>query len=997
LQFQVAVGIALDQFALLILNFIHLRRVFMFASHVLHAFPKRTSVFTLVLLSLFVLGSAVESLAQSFSTPTSYTVGTNPNDVKAGDLNGDGKPDLIVSNQLSDNVSVLLNNGDGTFGAAVNYPTGSQPFRQATGDLNGDGKLDVAVGALKGGTIGTGSIEILRGNGDGTFQPAVSFNTPEPDDIVVADVNGDSKLDIVIVTAAPKTASVFLGNGNGTFQAAITFQTGGQNPSALVVADFNNDGKPDLAATNAGLQNISVMIGNGNGTFQTSAPIAGGSMGIISADLNADNKIDLISTLDQEVIVNLGNGNGTFAGPVSYGGFGNSFIFFSPPVTADFNGDGKLDLAICKFIAATLHVLRGNGDGTFQPPTISFPTKPNPSFALARDLDSDGKPDIALASSATEKVNILLNSPTGHGVAFNPTATVPVVNAVVANFKDYDTTKTHGNFAATINWGDATGTSTGTVFSAGDGTFNIAGSHTYAKEGAYNLQIQLTDTSGNFASIASTVTVADAPLTPVGKTISGVKGQSLTAVVASFTDADPTGSASEFSALINWGDSTSSAGTIAANGSGGFNVTGTHTYSNSGTFPISVAIQAMAGSTATANSTANISPPLLQFSLANYSVGESGGNIQITVVRIGDTSGSPSVDYATSDAGAAPSCVTVNGKASSRCDFTASQGSLQFAAGETSKTFTVLISQDSLVEGPEILSLTLSNVSGDAVLGSPATATLTIIDDATEPATNPIDDSTNFVRQHYLDFLNREPDTSGLNFWVGEIDNCTPKPQCTEIRRINVSAAFFLSIEFQQTGYLVYRMYKSAYGNIPGTPVPVRLSEFLPDTQTIGRGVVIGQPGAMELLENNKQEFALAFVSRSRFVNGYPTTLTPNGFVDGLFANAGVIPTTVERDLAVAEFAGAVNTAVVAARARVLRRVADNARLVQQDFNKAFVLMEYFGYLRRNPNDAPEAALNFDGYNFWLGKLNQFDGNYINAEMVKAFLASIEYRQRFAP
>src|SRR6185436_3014748 len=124
-------------------------------------------------------------------------------------------------------------------------------------------------------------------------------------------------------------------------------------------------------------------------------------------------------------------------------------------------------------------------------------------------------------------------------------------------------------------------------------------------------------------------------------------------------------------------------------------------------------------------------------------------------------------------------------------------------------------------------------------LGVPATATLTINDDATEPSGNPIDDTGNFVRQHYLDFLNREPDTSGFNFWKGEIDNCTPKPQCIEIKRINVSAAFFLSIEFQQTGYLVYRMYKSAYDNIPGTPVPVRLNEFLPDTQTIGRGVVI--------------------------------------------------------------------------------------------------------------------------------------------------------------
>ncbi len=125
--------------------------------------------------------------------------------------------------------------------------------------------------------------------------------------------------------------------------------------------------------------------------------------------------------------------------------------------------------------------------------------------------------------------------------------------------------------------------------------------------------------------------------------------------------------------------------------------------------------------------------------------------------------------------------------------------------------------------------------------------------------------SSFFVRQHYIDFLNREPDASGLAFWVGEIENCTPKPECTEIKRINVSAAFFLSIEFQETGYLVYRFYKAAYGDIPNTPVPVTFNEFLPDTQQIGKGFVVGAPGADQVLENNKVAYAQDFVTRSRF------------------------------------------------------------------------------------------------------------------------------------
>jgi hypothetical protein len=255
------------------------------------------------------------------------------------------------------------------------------------------------------------------------------------------------------------------------------------------------------------------------------------------------------------------------------------------------------------------------------------------------------------------------------------------------------------------------------------------------------------------------------------------------------------------------------------------------------------------------------------------------------------------------------------------------------------------------------------------------------------------DNSQFFVAQHYRDFLSREPDQSGLNFWTNEIEQCGTNAQCRDIKRVNVSAAFFLSIEFQETGYLVYRVYKAAYGNIAGTPVPVRFQQFFPDTQEIGRGVVVGQGAWQSQLEANKQTFALKFVQRPEFIAKYATTLTPTQFVDALFANAGVVPSTTDRQAAVNEFGGSANTADAAARARALRRVADNAILVQQELNKAFVLLQYFGYMRRNPDDAPDS--DFSGYNFWLAKLNQFSGNYIDAEMVKAFITSIEYRQRF--
>jgi hypothetical protein len=336
----------------------------------------------------------------------------------------------------------------------------------------------------------------------------------------------------------------------------------------------------------------------------------------------------------------------------------------------------------------------------------------------------------------------------------------------------------------------------------------------------------------------------------------------------------------------------------------------------------------------------------------------------------------------------------LNGSASSRCDYSTTIGTVTFAAGEASKVISVLIVDDSYAEGSEAFTISLTNPSG-SILGPPTTATITINDNDSTGGVNPINQATFFVRQHYLDFLNREPDTAGLFFWMDQITSCGTDAACIELRRINVSAAFFLSIEFQQTGYLIYRMYKTGYGNLAGAPVPVRFDEFFPDTQQIGKGVVVGQTGWEEQLENNKIVFAADFVARARFIAAHPTTLTPAEFVDALFDNAVVLPSTAERQAAIAEFAGAPTSAETAARARVLRIVAEHSTLRQQEFNKAFVLMQYFGYLRRNPNDAPDA--DFGGYNFWLGKLNQFNGNFIDADMVKAFLLAGEYKQRFGP
>ena len=256
------------------------------------------------------------------------------------------------------------------------------------------------------------------------------------------------------------------------------------------------------------------------------------------------------------------------------------------------------------------------------------------------------------------------------------------------------------------------------------------------------------------------------------------------------------------------------------------------------------------------------------------------------------------------------------------------------------------------------------------------------------PQPNPIDRADFFVHRHYLDFLNREPDAAGLAFWTNEITSCGTNLQCIEIKRINVSAAFFLSIESQETGFLVYRMYKAAYDDLPGAPVPLTREEFLPDALRIREGLVVGRPGWELLLENNKNAFAGEFVARSRFISAFPLTMTAAQFVDTLNQNAGGVLSSAERNQLVNDLAGGAKT-----RAQVLRAVAEDQDLRNAEFNKAFVLMQYYGYLRRNPNSAPDT--NFDGFLFWLNKLNQFNGNFIQAEMVKAFISSLEYRRRF--
>lgn len=262
--------------------------------------------------------------------------GSGAYSVAVADVNGDGNPDIVVANECgindctSGDVAVLLGNGDGTFQTAVAYDSGGYQTRSvAVADVNRDGRPDLLVTSCCG---DQGIVGVLLGNGDGTFQPVVTYDSggSYPLTVAVADVNGDGNLDLVVANANSDAVGVLLGNGDGTFQAAVSYGSGGTDTNSVAVADVNGDGKPDLLAVNSCSSDnncngsVGVLLGNGDGTFQPVVPYDSGGSGAMSvavADVNGDGKLDLICANDGTVGtvgVLLGNGDGTFQTPVTY-------------------------------------------------------------------------------------------------------------------------------------------------------------------------------------------------------------------------------------------------------------------------------------------------------------------------------------------------------------------------------------------------------------------------------------------------------------------------------------------------------------------------------------------------------------------------------------------------------------------------------------------------------------------------------------------------------
>jgi hypothetical protein len=341
----------------------------------------------------------------------------------------------------------------------------------------------------------------------------------------------------------------------------------------------------------------------------------------------------------------------------------------------------------------------------------------------------------------------------------------------------------------------------------------------------------------------------------------------------------------------------------------------------------------------------------------------------VTVTRVGDTSRAATVLYSTNDAAGLQSCAVANNKASERCDYATAVGRVQFAIGETTKQIIIPIVDDALVEGDETFTLTLNGPTG-AQLGGASSATITITDNDPSPASqNPVDGVTFFVTQQYIDFLGRLPDSIGLANWTATLGNCPnggfgefDNPNCD---RVHVSAGFFLSEEFRGRGYWAYKFYEVGLDRRP------TYAEFVPDMAQVG-GPQSPQSEAL-----SKQLYIDAFVLRPEFKNRYDA-LSNNAYVDALETNAEV---NLSNKTALID---ALNTNQKT-RAQVLREIVELQTVTDKFFVRAFVAMQYFGYLRRDPDTV--------GYNNWVTTLTADPTN--DRHMIFGFLYSDEYRHRF--
>ena len=855
-------------------------------------------------------------------------------------LDDDPIPSLSVND-----VSVAEGNSGSRgalFTVSLSAASGQQvQVNYATSDLSAKSGVDytAASGTLTFAPGETSKVVAVAINGDNLAEvnEDFQFTLTTPVNATIADAQG-------VATILEDDATC----PNPTFGAVTNVAA--PSPVALVVGDFNSDGKLDVATADSDFGNVNVRLGDGAGAFGAEARFhVGGTLRSMAlGDFNLDGKTDIaVSRMSDPsgVSILLGNGAGGFAPPTNV----NTGPLPSFVAVGDFNSDGKPDLMVVSLDPGAISVQLGDGQGSFGPPVRFFAVYSSPQRAVLRDFDGDGKLDVAVSNMNSNNIAVALGDGTG---SFTGMFTYPV-----------------GEYPVGISAGDFNG----------DGKTDLA----VANSGSHNVSLLLSQGEGRFGPATNFAT----GVRPLSLAAADLNGDGRLDVVTTNFQADPL-TDGNVSVLFGTGEGRFTQPTNFATGRGPNNVIvndlngdakGDLVVTNLVSGNFSVLLNACAGAPAPSST--------LQFSAPNVQRNEGDERATFTVTRTGDTSGTATVDYRTNDTDTfTVGCFDAAGAAGSayaRCDFATVVGTLSFNPGETSKTITVPLIDDGHAEGSETFQLLLSNVAG-ATLGTPGAATITITDNDSAGAQNPVVASFPFfVRQQYLDFLSREPDQGGFHAWLGVLNGCpnafTGPNVPSQCDRIYVSGeGFFRSQEFQLKGFYVFRFYRLAFNRLP------EYTEIVSDMS-----FVAGQTA--EEVYARKAQLATRITARQEFQTAY-SGMTNEQYVNTLLARYGLTQVTTpdpaqpdasaKVTLTSTELANRL-TAGTLTRAQVLRAVADSDEVGAREFNNAFVGMQYYGYLRRKPDE--------EGFQAWLRVLQAGDVR----TMVDGFLNSVEYKLRF--